>query len=354
MPRVFQKRGHWWMDYRDARGGRVRCPALGLDGRRLKSKVSAEHALRDRLVDVQGEKRDPWRLSGDGTEPLAAFLDAHERDHVAHLAERTSRTRRLRYWREHFGAGAQLRDVRRASIERYVAQRLKAGLKPATVQRELAALSKAMSSAVQHGLVPSNPCKGVSLPRFDNRRTRYLSEDEEARFLEAVGAGPAWLRQVVLIALDAGARWGECRGVKPADVDMRTGILTFPHTKAGRIRHVPMTPRLRAAIGTLHPVPNDPRASFHLARDRAGLGTDVTFHTLRHTFATRLAAAGCPITVLQRLLGHSTIVMTERYAHVSDDAIRQAIALRVPSEKAPTRHHREKRAPRRAPAKPRK
>jgi site-specific recombinase XerD len=344
LPRVYIKRpargdghgGQWWLDYYD-RGKRIRKPALGPDGRSLRNRAAAERALQRALAEALSHEHKPRH---DDALTLAGWLDTHERDHVAQLAEARTRTKRLAYWREHFGVRIRLRDVARADVERYMAGRLKAGKAPATVQRELAALGKALQSAVERGLLDSNPVRGVRVPKHDNRRTRYLDADEERRLLtEAERSRQGGLVAVMLLALDAGGRLGECLRVQPSDVDTTAGLVTFRLTKARRIRHVPLTLRLRDALARRFRETGagldvrDIRSAFDAARDRAKLGRDVVFHTLRHTFATNLARDGVTLPTLQQLLGHQSITMTMRYAHVADEAKRAAIAIldRAPS-----------------------
>lgn len=338
----------YWLDYRDERGARVREPARGHDGRPLTNKAAAERALRDAMVNAQTRRRDPWALRGDGSTLLKDWLDTHERDHVAQLRGANVVTLRLRYWREHFGERARLLDVTKPEIERYVAARLKER-KPATITRELAALSRAMTKAVEAGLIPVNPCVGVRKPANVGARIRWLSEKEADKLLEAARASRSrHLTLMMLFALDAGGRFGEIAALTRGDLDMENGTILFRVTKSGKARHVPMTPRLRAALTRL-PRNRDARIfnvasvkkGFERARIRAGLGKDVVFHSLRHTFATWLMQRGAAINVVSRLMGHASIAMTMKYAHSGDVHARETIDLLTPKA-APSRHKGEK------------
>ena len=113
--------------------------------------------------------------------------------------------------------------------------------------------------------------------------------------------------------------------------------VTLRHTTAKRTRSIPVEPW---AVREIQALPRDgdriftfrgkPLAdlerSFPAARERAGLGPDIVLHISRHAFAPRLAAAGVPPGVIQRLMGHSSLEMVERYTHVNDAAIRDAVA----------------------------
>lgn len=319
------------MSYTDERGVHHRHLSTGATSER-----AAGRALEDALEACRERRRNPSGAHADGSELLVDFMGRHERDHVANLAEKRTRTIRLRRWLDYFGTSARLSDITKPEIERYVAARLAKGKAPATVTREIAALGAMLSKAVDAGLIPANPTARMKRLRGEGMRTRHLDEDESDALLVAAGESrSAHLLPMVLLALDAGGRLGEIAALTRQDVDLRAGIVAFVKTKSARTRHVHMTTRLAACLRPwmlAHPEDRlfpsaDIRRAFHLARERAGLGEDVVYHSLRHTFATRLAARSVPIPVLQRLLGHSTTAMTMRYAHTSDRQAKDAINL---------------------------
>jgi integrase len=140
------------------------------------------------------------------------------------------------------------------------------------------------------------------------------------------------------MALNTGGRLGELLGLKWADIDTRRGRVSFRKTKAKRARSVPVEPWLVAEIESLPRTGEwvfstmagerlrDVRTIFHAARERAGLGRDVVFHLLRHTFASRLGEQGVPASTIMKLTGHSSLRMLERYTHPTDQAAREAVA----------------------------
>ncbi|HEX6623758.1 MAG TPA: site-specific integrase [Pyrinomonadaceae bacterium] len=193
-----------------------------------------------------------------------------------------------------------------------------------------------MTLAFDDELIDANPCRKVRPLPMDDRRTRYLSADEEKALLTAL-AGQEWLRAVVVAALHTGMRRGELFNLRWFDVDIGRGMIHVRHTKNGRDRTVPINRTVREVLehqakasAYVFPSPKtgarlvDIKRSFKQACTAAAL-VDFRFHDLRHTAATRLADAGVSVVVIAEVLGHSDIRMTKRYAHAMDEAKREAV-----------------------------
>ena len=246
-----------------------------------------------------------------------------------------------------FGDDTLLHDITTADVSAWRDSMLTSGLVPATVRRRLAALRPIFTRAVRSWHVLE------SVPHFDlppegKGRERYLSPEEEERLLDVC---PDHLWHFCLLALDTGGRHGEICRLTWANVslgkDEARGHVTFTDTKSGRPRSVPLTKRVEALLsglkdarkpsradrvilfrradGFLLPA-NSVRRAFEKARDRAGLA-DVRAHDLRHTFASRLVQRGVGLTQVKELMGHATIAMVQRYAHLSTRDLQQAIAV---------------------------
>jgi len=172
-----------------------------------------------------------------------------------------------------------------------------------------------------------------------SRKTRFLSEEEEATLYAA--CLPA-LRRLVEVGVLTGLRRQELAGLRPEDVDLERGTLRVAEStsKNGESRTLPMGPRLHALIqdalysqGTAptvfitdqgHPwTPAGITDAFRSTAKRAGLGV-MGPHIMRHTFASRLVMAGVDLRTVQELMGHKSILMTMRYAHLSPDHKRAA------------------------------
>jgi integrase len=194
----------------------------------------------------------------------------------------------------------------------------------ATINRKMAALSKLLRKAHKMGKIHS-------LPEFRRQkeragRIRFLEQQEEARLFAAIKArsGDAYRLSVFLV--DTGCRLGEALGLIWIDID--SGRVTFWVTKSGRYRTVPLTRRAKNAIERQRGIANGPFATLTQVRYRAiwneakasvGLGADkdVVPHILRHTCASRLVRGGIDIRRVQMWLGHQTLQMTMRYAHLA-------------------------------------
>lgn len=213
-------------------------------------------------------------------------------------------------------------------------------------RRSLAALSSCLSWAVDGEIIPANPAARVKkLPK--GVRERFLSEAEAARLLDTLGAMEAdgSLLPVhgdcVRVLLLTGARRGEIAGLRWSEVDLSRGLLTLApgrHKAGGSagVKHIPLNapaaqiiaqrPRLGEAV---FPAPSDPNqgcdASLSKAwgriRTRADL-PNVRLHDLRHSYASFGAAGGASLLLIGKALGHSQAATTARYAHLSNDPVR--------------------------------
>ncbi|MGF9562498.1 site-specific integrase [Neorhizobium sp. JUb45] len=209
-------------------------------------------------------------------------------------------------------------------VDRLIGELRKRGNSNATINRKMAALSKLLRKAFKMGDIHS-------LPEFRRQkekagRIRFLEYEEEDRLFAAIKAKDELYYALCVFLVDTGARLGEGIGLHWNDIYENRA--TFWITKSGRSRTVPLTPRAVHVVGQQAGAKDGPFASVDQQRFRSvwnsakadvGLGTDenVVPHVLRHTCASRLVRGGIDIRRVQMWLGHQTLQMTMRYAHLA-------------------------------------
>lgn len=212
---------------------------------------------------------------------------------------------------------------------------------PSSVNRKLELLSRILSMAVDYGMIHSNPCQRVRKFQLDNRRERYLSVDEESRLMGVLFGRKAYLKPIIILALNTGMRRGEILNLEWWQIDFSTNRLIVTKTKSGKPRHIPMNQVVRETLIELkettgteyvfesrrnpgHPI-QDPKKSFNGALKDAGI-ENFRFHDLRHTAGTRLAEAGADAFTIKDILGHASIQTSAIYVHATDEGKRRAIS----------------------------
>ena len=231
-------------------------------------------------------------------------------------------------------------------------QRLKRNLEaksPKTVNNVLAVLSVLLKKAVEWEVIAHMPCTVKLLP-VSKGSTRFYDFDEYERLVEAARSLDPRTLLIALLGGEAGMRCGEMIALEWADVDLGNrqlcirrsdwnGQVTTP--KGGRLRHVPLTRRLTAALSEHRHL----RSARVLCQDdtepltrqivqtrakraarKAGLQHHGV-HILRYTFCSHLAMRGAPARAIQELAGHADLTMTQRYMHLSPAALESAIRL---------------------------
>ncbi len=209
--------------------------------------------------------------------------------------------------------------------------RLEAGTSGKTLNNELGYLRAVYNELKALGQIDyGNPLLLVRPLRIQERELSWLTADQVVHLLGSIrdGCDNPHTEPVTLICLATGARWSEAEKLKPSS--MRNSVITFSGTKSGRVRSVPISASLEAFVldhwkrfglftGCI--------TSFRRALARTGikLPKGQATHALRHTFASHFMQNGGNILALQKILGHSSLVMTMRYAHLAPDHLADAI-----------------------------
>jgi integrase len=253
-----------------------------------------------------------------------------------------------------FFGSMRIEHITAQHVERYKAAVLKTGVAQKTVNNRLTVLRKCLVTAYEWLQLEGASPKIVWL-KCAPSKTDYLAANEIAALL-ANASGIA--REMILLALRTGMRQGEIKGLQWESIDWSNRSIAVRHskcdyteslgpTKTNRERHIPMDEEVYAMLAKRKQLSgyvflysngtpfNNNRINHLLAVVCKAAGMrKVGWHALRHTFASHLVMNGAPLPAVQALLGHSTIIMTMRYTHLSQSALRSAIELLkpVPSE----------------------
>jgi integrase len=237
-------------------------------------------------------------------------------------------------------------------LDVWVREQVVSGLKRSTINKHINMLNRMLILARHWGHIPydstqHSPIKPLQLGDY---RQRFLSQEEIERLMRACRASThPFLLHFVQLLLLTGARKGEALGAVWRDIDFVKRVWTVPKSKNGRSRRIVLN---NAAVAVLHdtraqaerlmlsvqptaPVFTNPKTrkayksfylSWYLTRSLADLD-DVRIHDLRHTYASLLINKGVSLYEVQKLLGHSSVQMTQRYAHLSADVLHSRAEL---------------------------
>jgi integrase len=237
-----------------------------------------------------------------------------------------------------------LRELSPKDITAYKTARRAEGASDSTTNRELALLSHAINWAcLELEWSIQNPVKG-RLTAEPEGRVRWITPEEAERLIAAAWQARklAGLDDFIVVALHTGMRKEELLGLEWSRVDLttRTIQLEARHTKAGKRRRIPLSERAREALLRRWAVRGssqwvfcwptgerwkDIRGAFEKACADAGI-ENFHIHDLRHTCASWLVMSGAPLAEIRDLLGHSTVMMTEKYAHLAPEALRSTVS----------------------------
>ncbi len=338
---------------------------MGLDGKqRYEStgsdlKADAELLLAQRRVDID-EGKDPSTRRRDRNHTFNDLADKY----AAFIAtQKSAKTKNIfiEQLRREFG-NIKLSNISLSAVEVWQGRRLSedrppviAGgikrppVKPATVNRVLGCLKHMFTKALDWEMITEDAFKRIKKTKMtpeNNRRLRYLSFEESSMLLSKCDKH---LKPIVVLALNTGCRRGEILGLTWDRVDLKHGFILLDDTKSGKRREIPINATVRATLQGIvrrldssfvfvNPAVDekgklrnggrylDLKKSFATACRKAKLD-DFHFHDLRHTFASQLVMNGVDITTVSKLLGHATLTMTLRYAHLAPNHLQNAVEV---------------------------
>lgn len=196
--------------------------------------------------------------------------------------------------------------------------------KPATINRSLGALKKALHLAWERGLTPEDYSAHVKRLPENNQRDTHLNVEQVRKIADHASEQ---VRAAIWISLLTGCRRGEVLKIKHEDIGSDSIMIRAGNTKTLRTRVVPIIGALRPWLPYLPLAINyeGVKSGFRRAREKAEM-PDVHFHDLRHSCATILLSSGADLYTVSKILGHTTVKTTERYAHHQVSAQREALA----------------------------
>lgn len=236
----------------------------------------------------------------------------------------------------------RLDEIKQQDVGKWLAEKLKSGLAPSTVEKIRVTFNRGFELAAKWGIPGGqvNPVKGVPRRKYNNARQRYLTAEQAKRLHQAVEASTnTQLRFIVGLLLLTGARKSELLYAKWEHVDLERKAWFIPETKTGKPRHVPLS---QSAIDLIHALPTfgkcdwlipnpetrEPfvsiKRAWETARTEAGLA-GLRLHDLRHSAASFMINAGIDLYAVGRILGHADHQSTMRYSHLANDTLMKAV-----------------------------
>ncbi len=237
-----------------------------------------------------------------------------------------------------------MKDIAPFHLEKLKKTMAEGGQSPRSIEYALAIVRQIFNTAKRLGVFDGeNPTAKVKFPKPDNGRMRFMTREEAGKLLEALKAKSVDVYNMTLLSLHCGLRFGEIASLTWQDVNIERGTLTIRDAKAGS-RFAFLTeqatemlrnrPRGKASDYVFQGRNGKmDRISVTFARtvDKLKLNKDIEdprlkicFHSCRHSYASWLIEQGADLYTVQKLLGHKTNVMTQRYAHMSENRLKEA------------------------------
>ena len=309
--------------------------------------VKLGNLVRFRQRDLDEFITGAWQRSAPRTITFGQALDryrAHAKIEVPSFHSYTEPA--LKVWEAGIPRDTLLERVTPAMVDAIKVRRAQE-VKKCSVDRNLQVLRRFFNWCIEQGLAAENPVRHVKFFRADTKRLRYLTNEEYQLLLDEatkVKRSP-FLREAIEMAVHTGLRRGNLFSLRWEWVDWLNRLVRVPHTKSGRPHAVPFNATALAALQRLWSARSDGpyvfahvtgqnageavrdlKKGFRRAVENAGL-EDFRWHDMRHTFASWLVMRGASLRAVAELLGHQTMQMTMRYAHLSPGYLSTEVSL---------------------------
>jgi integrase len=282
-------------------------------------------------------------------------------------------TRLKRKFKEFYNK--DINDISPWLLDKWKSKRIKSGISPRTVNRDIASIKAAFTRALKWGFLLENQLTELSLCRVENElRIRYLTTNEEIRLRKAIKSRDIcnrtkrtnannwrsvrkyklkpdlselsffdYLEPMIIISLNTGLRRGELLSMKWEDVNFNEKIITVraKNAKSRKLRHIPLNSEAYEILSSWKTTKKSRQEYVFINRDGNPLGSvkkawktllikaqikNFRWHDMRHSFASKLVMAGVDLNTVRELLGHSDLQMTLRYAHLAPEHKAKAVA----------------------------
>ena len=298
--------------------------------KRFKTKIEAQNFEKYVLSKSYDDK--DWNLKRKDTRRLSDLIETWYNAHGQYLEDGSRRLKLLSYACDEMRNPVAQKLTAKMFLN-YREFRLKKNISPKTVNNLQGYLNAVFNELNRTDMIEyENPIRKIKPIKIRERELSYLDQDEIKELF-------ATLRQVcknphvVLIAkicLSTGCRWGEAQSLHIRNV--KNGKITFTDTKSGKNRAVPISDRLEKEIrdhGNGQLFANSEETFRRTLKNKCNFEVPEgqATHILRHTFASWFMINGGNILTLQRILGHSSITMTMRYAHLAPEHLKEAVKL---------------------------
>ena len=336
----------YWVAFKDSQNGKLRWERCGW----ASEGWTPESAQKKRYELVDQDRTGNYKPKQQRKIDQLTLGEFMEKKYLPWVDEnrRQPEDDRSRYqnWIAPRFANKTLQEISVLDIEQLKKEMKDAGKADATITHVLAVIRQAYNKAtIWDYWNGANPCTRVKFPKLNNARHRFLSREEAESLMTILWTKTPDVAQIATLSLYCGLRLGEIFGLKWGHIDLENELIHVIDTKNSESRIVYITEPVRKVFDNLEcKSPDDPvfvtrsgnhikwlSKSFRIVVDKLGFNKDVTdrrqrvtFHTLRHTYASWAVMAGVPIFVVGKALGHKSSVMTERYSHLTQDSSRKA------------------------------
>lgn len=320
---IYRRGKTWYIRYRD-QNGKTHAERVG------PSKALALKAVEKRRTEVAERRFFPTSN---------ALIDELIKDAVGEALRRRAlrHTKKLCNYRYNvllkWFKGRRAASIKPEEIDKRLSDHCRT---PANFNRYRNALSHVYRLAAQNGKASENPARVIPIKEENNTRVRFLEANEERALRAAIRQLHPTREAEVDLALFTGMRWAEQYSLTWAQVDWKRNEITLLHTKSGRKQYVRINQAARSALEKLHSVTRDseficPDRGYNFHQTWWGEVLDEAkvrnfhWHDLRHTFASRLVMAGADIYTVSKLLRHGNVATSQRYAHLTDTHLQEAV-----------------------------